>query len=329
MRNVRFLLCLTCSAALACGTDDDSAASESRAADASVRAKPRAPRVRLERPERGAQLVTKGRTIAAGADEEWCEVLEVPGDAGDTFFVGRTELAMTPFSHHLIVDVAPAGSDSLREVELGVPERCAGTHRYGNDLVSLAASSQPYVSNAYPPGIGLAVRGGQRVVFDYHTLNTGDEPIAVQHRLNLHYVDAIEKPARTFGFYNQRIAVAPHAQASFSEECRFKDELLVWSITRHTHRTGTDFRVFWAGGERDGELVWTSVDWERDVRHAFDPPVRMPAGTGFRWECDFQNPSEQTLTFGPQASDEMCILFGNFAAAGDDAAVGPQSCYLF
>ena len=55
----------------------------------------------------------------------------------------------------------------------------------------------------------------------------------------------------------------------------------------------------------------------------------MPAGSGFRWECAFDNPTDETLFFGPEATDEMCILFGQFAAAGDVDSVPPQSCYRF
>jgi hypothetical protein len=35
------------------------------------------------------------------------------------------------------------------------------------------------------------------------------------------------------------------------------------------------------------------------------------------------------LIFGPEATDEMCILFGRFAAVGEADAVPPQSCYRF
>ena len=105
--------------------------------------------------------------------------------------------------------------------------------------------------------------------------------------------------------------------------------MLVWLLTRHTHRHGTDFRVWWSGGERDGELIWTSHDWEQDIDHQFDDPVVVQSGVGFRWECAFENPTDETLIFGQQASDEMCILLGLFAAVGDDSQVGPQSCYLF
>lgn len=110
---------------------------------------------------------------------------------------------------------------------------------------------------------------------------------------------------------------------------RRRARLGVWALNRHTHRQGKDFRVWWSGGERDGELIWTSHDWEQDIDYRFDEPIVVQAGTGFRWECELENPTREVLVFGPQASDEMCILFGLFAAVGDDSEVEPQSCYLF
>lgn len=324
-RSIRWIVW---SLALGCGADDI-AESEAERGDAAAPSHSQEPLVKLEPPDQGVQLVTNGLRIGAGADEEWCEVVVLPGSASETFFVGRTELAMTRFSHHLLVSIAPHDSPSLLGVEPGIPEVCSGTHHYGNDLLPIAGSSRPYQDHTYPDGVGVEVRGGQRLLFNYHVFNTGDVSYAVQHRLNLHFVDEVDKRARVFGFYNQYIEIPPQTARSFGDECRFKNDLLVWSIRRHTHRLGTDFRVSWAGGDRDGESIWTSRDWELEVRHDFDSPVVMRAGTGFRWECDFQNPTDQPVISGPQATDEMCILFGDFAALGDDAEVGPQSCYRF
>ncbi len=289
-----------------------------------------APQELLEAPhEHGAQVGTVGRELAAGADEEWCEVVEIPGAADEVLFVARTEVAMTPFSHHLIIGMAPAGSASLVDAALHEPVRCAGAHELGADITTLAASAKPYTESAMPEGVGFVLRGGQRLVFNYHAFNSTDAPIETKHKLNLHFVDQVDKPARTFGFYNQYFQVPAGSERAFADECHFKDEVLVWSLTRHTHRLGTDFRVWWSGGEHDGELLWTSRDWEQDINYRFDEPIVIPAGVGFRWECAFDNPTEETVVFGPQATDEMCILFGLFAAVGDDSEVEPQSCYLF
>ena len=177
--------------------------------------------------------------------------------------------------------------------------------------------------------MGHVFHGGQRVVFDYHALNTSGAPVPAAHRLNLHRVDQIDKQARLFGFYNQYIEIPPRSSRSFVDECAFNSEILVWSLARHTHRRGTNFDVWWAGGAHDGEHLWTSTDWEQDINFEFDEPAVMPAGTGFRWQCAFDNPTDEPLIFGPEATDEMCILFGQFAAVGDADSVPPQSCYRF
>jgi hypothetical protein len=303
---------------LACGSSSDGP--ESGADDYPVD---------LRAPAIGMQVQTVGRMIPPGADEEWCEVVELPGDPADTYFVGRTEIAMAPFSHHLIISLAPDGSARLDEAALGTPIQCTGAHMFGTGLVTLAASALTYTSDDLPEGIGHVLHGGQRLLFDYHALNTSEAPVPAAHRLNLHTVDHIDRQARLFGFYNQYIEIPPQSSRSFVDECLFDNEILVWSLARHTHRRGTNFQVWWAGGEHDTEHIWTSTDWEQDIAFRFDEPIVMPAGTGFRWECAFDNPTDETLIFGPQATDEMCILFGRFAAVGDVDSVPPQSCYRF
>lgn len=283
----------------------------------------------LAPPAHGLQIATRGHEIPAGADQEWCELAALPGDPDQTYAVGRTELAMTPFSHHLIVSIAPQGSHSLDDKPLAVPQPCQGAHDYGTDLTTLAASALPYSEQVLPQGIGYLLHGGQRLLFDYHSLDTSDLPIQAAHKLNLHFVDSIDRPARVFGFYNQYIDIPPHSARAFADQCTVKDDLVLWSLARHTHRYGTRFRVWWVGGEHDGELLWTSDDWEADITHPIDPPVILVAGTGFRWECAYDNPTDRELSFGTRATDEMCILFGAFAAVRNDAEVGPQSCYLF
>jgi hypothetical protein len=152
--------------------------------------------------------------------------------------------------------------------------------------------------------------------------------LQIEKSLNLHQVDGIEKQARLFGFYNQHIEIPPHSSRSFTDQCAFKDDVLVWSLMRHTHRQGTDFEVSWSG-ERGDQSIWTSRDWESDVYFRFDEPVVVPAGAGFSWRCAFDNPTGETLVLGLEATDEMCILFGQFASTNDDDSVPAQSCYRF
>src|SRR5205814_2125335 len=115
--------------------------------------------------------------------------------------------------------------------------------------------------------------------------------------------------AEVIGFNDFTIDTPPHKTASFTGECHYTQDVNVASITRHTHRWGTDYSVWFSGGARDGEHIWTSHNFEEDTNHPFDAPLLMKAGEGFRFECNYDNPESHDLRFGPNATDEMCILF--------------------
>src|SRR5437899_1431367 len=72
----------------------------------------------LAAPSPGFQLQSIGDMIQPGQDVEYCEVVQLPaaGEStpsnpnGDLFYVNRFEVAMTSYSHHLIVAAAISGS---------------------------------------------------------------------------------------------------------------------------------------------------------------------------------------------------------------------------
>jgi len=164
----------------------------------------------------------------------------------------------------------------------------------------------------YPDGIGRLYYGGQRIVFDYHFLNTSKDSIEARSAFNLHLTDEahVQHLAGGIGFYNWTIDTPPGKQGAFTAECHFGSDVMTGGLTRHTHRWGTDYSVWYSGGPNDGEHLWTSHDWENDTSFPFDPPVAMNAGEGFKFECDYTNTEDYDLRFGTKASDEMCILFG-------------------
>jgi hypothetical protein len=283
----------------------------------------------LEPPARGFQLRSEGSPIAPGEDVEYCEVAQIPGDPTETFHVTRIEVAMTTFSHHLIL--AAAAPDSETEAQMKVGERvpCVGPGGFGLDLLPVTASQHPYHDERYPTGVGRAYRGGSKVVFNYHYFNTSSAPIHARAAVNFHTAPAraIERLARDFAFVNFGIELPPGQQASFTTECAFSHDVEVFKLIRHTHRWGGDFDVWLSGGERDGEHVWTSPDYET-TDLLLDTPFRLRAGEGFRFRCAFDNPTASTVVFGEKATDEMCILAGGWLEpAGTE--VPEQFCLQF
>jgi hypothetical protein len=264
----------------------------------------------LEPPANGFQVRSIGTEIAPGQDVEYCEVVQLPGDASDTYYVTRFESAMTLGSHHLIVGAAPEGSG---EFTVGERYNCIAPRLPdGNaNLDAVTGSQLPYYSESFPEGVGRVYHGGQYLVFNYHYLNATDGPLQARAAVNFHLTDEaeIQHIAAGISFFNFLISIPPGETRSFSKSCTFNSDAMVFKLTRHTHQWGTDFPVYYVGGDRDGELIYTSPNYE-DPDYFFEEPILVKAGEGFRWTCNYHNTTDRTLTFGVKATDEMCILFG-------------------
>ncbi|HVU05108.1 MAG TPA: hypothetical protein VHE30_25335 [Polyangiaceae bacterium] len=283
-------------------------------------------------PGHGFQVRDLGTTIPAGSDLEYCEVAELPGDPTDTYYVNRIEFANGDRSHHLIVTAATPGGvaeEKLRSMNIGDRVPClSGEQAFGQDgMEGVGGIQQHYGDLKFPEGVGRVYHGKQRIVFDYHYFNSGTDDVHALSAVNFHTTDvsAVQHLARGFGFYNWTIDTPAGQKGAFKAECKFQDDVMISGITRHTHRWGTDYSVWYSGGAHDGEHIWTSTDWQHDVDHPFAAPQVMKSGEGFQFECDYDNTESHDLRFGTQASDEMCILFG-LIWSGTDMDVPDQNC---
>jgi len=219
----------------------------------------------LEEPTDGFRVKNLGTTIAPGADVEFCEVSELPGDPSDTYYVVGTELGNAPFSHHLIVTAAEPGSPAdqkLREHAVGDSVPCLSSEQvFGSEGMYWVGGTQlPYTRTTYQPGVGREYHGGQRLVFDYHYYNTSDQDVQARSAFNFHLGKAedVKHLMRRSQFANYTIDTPSKTAGSFTGECRYKQDVMVGAITRHTHRWGTDFSIWYEGKARDGEKIWTS-----------------------------------------------------------------------
>jgi hypothetical protein len=289
----------------------------------------------LDQPSRGFQIKNRGTVVRAGEDVEYCEVAELPGTPGEALYVRRIELGNAPFSHHLILTAALPGTaadENLRRAKIGDRVECLSAESaFGQGLIGVHGVQQGYGAIDFPEGVGRVFEGGQRIVFDYHYLNTSTEDVEARSALNLHLTDAssVKQIADTFAFYNFTIDVPPGGTGSFTGECHFKSDVLLASVTRHTHRWGTDFKVWYVGGTRDSSApFWTSQDWEHEVDYAFGEPLLMKAGEGLRFQCDYNNTESHRLRYGTEARDEMCNLFGLAWDAGGERTMAYQSCSI-
>lgn len=287
----------------------------------------------IETPKAGFQVQTKGAVIEAGDDVEWCEVVQLPGSPKTTYEIGWIESAMTPYAHYLLVSAAVMGSETETNIEAGTRINCQRAGEvYGKELTDLFTSQRHHETVRYPRGVGKILRGGQKIVIDYQYFNTSDEPILAKVKINFHLADngAVEKVARLATLNNLTIYTPPHGESSHLGECFFERDVSISALARHTHQWGTTFKAWFAGGRRDGELIWSSASQEEssDVL-LLSNPLLISAGEGIRFQCDYRNTTSEPLQFGAKVNDEVCLLEATLWASGQEEEEDKQSCLLF
>jgi hypothetical protein len=283
----------------------------------------------LAAPEYGFQIRNQGTTIAPGDDIEYCEVVQMPGDESDTYYINGFDSAMTLGSHHLIVAAIEPGSQTDTNATVGDRVECFGpASGFGGDLLDVTGQQLPYHAETFPDGVGRIYHGGQKLVFNYHYFNATDNPLEARAAVNFYTAEesCVEKVAENAGFFFVGINVQDGHTAWYTNECTFQQDVMVTKLTRHTHQWGTDFPVEFVGGARDGDDIYTSPSYE-DPDYTFDEPVLMHKGEGFRWTCNYDNDSGQTLTFGEDTTNEMCILFATIYSPEGREVSGDEGCF--
>jgi hypothetical protein len=207
----------------------------------------------LEQPVSGFQLATSGSVVSAGDDLRSCEVVQLPGGPDDVYFVSRIDAAMTDGARDLIVSAALPGSETAAIMDLGARVPCTRAgEAFGEDLVEVLSTQEPYLERRFPEAVGVRLRGGQKLAVDMHVVNATEGPLPALAKLSFHTSPegSIAHLAQTATFQNLTIYTPPHGRSSHLGECRVSEEVLVNELVRRTERRGTTFSVWIAGGER-------------------------------------------------------------------------------
>jgi hypothetical protein len=288
----------------------------------------------LSLPQDGFQIRAVGVDLEPGEEREYCEVAQLPGAATDEYFVSLIEFANGPSSHHLALAYADDGTPAAVELEqlgIGNHRECQGPLlAFGSGMELIGTTQVPYGLVSLPPRVARKFHGGELIVFDYHYANTSVEVVHMQSAANFHLVDRadVDRVAQHFSINNVTIDVPAGQTASFTAECHVGTDMMLGWLARHTHRLGTDFTVWYAGGARTGEEIWTSHDWQHDIEFSFPEPILVRAGEGFRYRCTFANDTGDRLRFGTSVKDEMCMLYSQVWPATNGGALDLPDCNI-
>lgn len=285
----------------------------------------------LSAPQHGFLVESPGVWIEPGDDVRMCEVIVLPGDDASVYHVNRIQSLLSTRSEDLIVRAAEPGSDTASAMDRGASLPCTRAgEAFGEELTDVLRSRSRSADETFPAGTGHVLRGGQKLAVEYHVVNDAKDAILAKARLAFHVVgaDQVQHKVHTASFENFTIYTPPHGNSSHVGECRVRQELFVSDLVRRTQLYGTTFKVWHAGGEHDGELLWQSDDSKQN-RMDLVQPLHLLPGDGFRFQCDYQNPTARELRYGVSADDETCTLEALYWLTDESQEPLAEDCLLF
>lgn len=280
-----------------------------------------APFVPLPAPASGIQLHIAPFSISPNFEREFFlfEKLSNPTD----LFVNRIESRMRINSHHFVLYTfdpsVPAfllpAAGQIRDIR-----NADGSMNLINMLpmgfhIFFAGAATPNSDYRFPDGVALRVPAGAGLDLNSHYVNRTNAAITGEVYANLHTMPAaqVEHEAQTLNMGNQSIVLPPRTRTTLTKTFINNDATLyVFMLTSHMHQTGEKFVIRISGGARDGEIVYTNLDWAHPDMTSYPQPLAVHRGEGLTSEITWNNTTDRTIRFGLTSQDEMGIIFGYF-----------------
>lgn len=251
------------------------------------------------------ELSTPDLEVPVGADITYCTYVdaEVSEDLDILAFQGQ----QSQFGHHTILYGARA-------------RQPPGTHVCSEaDMINvryLAAGGSEAGAFTVPDGISFRLRAGQQLMIQSHFINTGDRDVTGRswYTIDTAPPDPSRQVADLFNVVTTHLEVAAHAAGHATAECTIGQDLSLIALGGHAHEWGRHISIARGNGaDMLYDQPWTAERMFNPViqRYEVDSPLRLAAGDRLQVDCDYQNDSEEPLSF-PR---EMCVSFAFYFPA--------------
>ncbi len=239
------------------------------------------------------------------------------GNPTDTY-VNRIQITMRANSHHFIAygftSNALPTANALRDLRNADNTLNLLTFLSMQNHIFVAGTQSPNSDYTFPESAALLMPANTSLDLNSHYVNKTGTALPGEAMINLYTVDAskVKLVVKALNLGNQEQSLKPNARVTLSKSFTFAKARTVLALTSHTHKLAEKFIIKIKGGSRDGEIVYTSTDWENPDMITFATPIKLNAGEGLTSEITYNNTTNQVVTFGLTSNDEMGIIFGYY-----------------
>lgn len=271
-------------------------------------------------PATGFQLVVRPFVIAPNFEREIFVFTEVGNE--DPVYINRFEMKMRSNSHHFLVNSFSSEIPEHLMPQVGKVRDVRNADGTLSDTtmeqieyhIYTVASQAPELDYTFPPGVALKIPADHKLDINVHYVNKTNEPILGECYLNLYMADStqVAHEARPIFFNNFDIELPPKEKTIVQRDYVSDHPMKLFMLTSHSHKHGERFDILISGGEQDGEVIYTSTDWQHPLVKTFDPPIDLKAGEGLIMRVTYNNTTDHTIRFGLTSDDEMGIIYGYY-----------------
>ncbi|MCX6218203.1 hypothetical protein [Spirosoma sp.] len=234
-------------------------------------------------------------------------------------YVNRYETKMQSGSHHFVAyDFRNKTSlPNLNDIrDLRNPDNSLNilTALTMSNHVYLAGSQAQYQDYVFPEGMALLIPAGASFDLNSHFVNKTAAVRKGEAQINLYTVDKskVKNIVQTLDLSNTSLSLPANTRVTLTKTFTFSKPRKVLTLTSHMHKLGEKFVIKIVGGARNGEIVYTSTDWENPEIITFKIPIDLQKGEGLMSEITYNNTTNKAVSFGLTSEDEMGIIFGYY-----------------
>jgi hypothetical protein len=257
-----------------------------------------------------ATFVADSLEIAPGQEAFRCQ--NFANRYGRDVAVVSSEVFMTVGSHHMFLFMQ---QNEQNEGD-GPLVECSGLS-FGT-YVHLAGTSESRVD--YPPGVGMMVPATDNFQIMVHYLNSTSDTVHAVVAATLHARDPADVPIHASQIFSNTLSVniPAKSKATVHQSCGIPKDVNLFTASSHMHSHG----VHYIARSSDGQLLYETNEWAEPQPWTFSPPRLLRAGSTIDVACDYDNQTDQALSFGESAAtNEMCIFVGAYYPAADGESI--------
>lgn len=203
-------------------------------------------------------------------------------------------------THHTVLTKSPFGAQD------GVYPCDAGAN--GENMIYGSGVGSNVME--MPEGVAMHLREGQTLILNLHLYNVGGGELTGMSGTQIQRAQPgeVEHEAQGTLAGTFDILIPPQSPGSASGTCTFGSDATVFAVAPHMHQTGTHMTVT-AVPQGGGETVMFdgAYSFEEQLAHPVSPEVAVAGGDRVRVDCQYDNPTSATLTWGDSSDQEMCF----------------------